>query len=50
METGRRAVVEEQDATWTRTRSDGCMWAFVNVDQMTAEAWTSVARRGELME
>lgn len=39
MGTGRRAVVEEQDATWARTRSDGCMWAFVHVDQLTAEAW-----------
>jgi putative transposase len=35
------------DATLAWTRDDGWVWAFVNVDHHTAEAWASVARRGD---
>lgn len=35
------------DATMAYTRSDGWVWAFVALDHHTAEAWASVARRGD---
>jgi transposase InsO family protein len=35
------------DATMAHTTRDGWVWAFVNVDHFTAEAWASVARRGD---
>jgi transposase InsO family protein len=35
------------DATMAYTVRDGWVWAFVAVDHFTAEAWASVARRGD---
>lgn len=35
------------DATMAHTVRDGWVWAFVAVDHHTAEAWASVARRGD---
>jgi putative transposase len=35
------------DATLAWTRRDGWVWTFVNVDHYTAEAWATVARRGD---
>lgn len=35
------------DATMAYTARDGWVWAFVAVDHYTAEAWASVARRGD---
>lgn len=35
------------DATMAFTRRDGWVWAFAAVDHFTAEAWTSVAKRGD---
>ena len=35
------------DATMAYTERDGWVWAFVCVDHFTAEAWASVARRGD---
>jgi transposase InsO family protein len=35
------------DATMAYTARDGWVWAFVAVDHFTAEAWASVARRGD---
>ena len=35
------------DATMAYTRDDGWVWAFVVVDHYTAEAWTTVAKRGD---
>ena len=35
------------DATMAHTARDGWVWAFVAVDHFTAEAWASVARRGD---
>lgn len=35
------------DATMAYTARDGWVWAFVAVDHHTAEAWASVARRGD---
>lgn len=35
------------DATMAWTRNDGWVWAFCCVDHFTAEAWTSVAKRGD---
>lgn len=35
------------DATMAYTRDDGWVWAFVAVDHFTAEAWTTVAKRGD---
>jgi putative transposase len=35
------------DATMAHTKRDGWVWAFCAVDHYTAEAWTSVAQRGD---
>lgn len=35
------------DATMAYTRDDGWVWAFVAVDHFTAEAWATVAKRGD---
>ncbi len=35
------------DATMAWTRNNGWVWAFCCVDHFTAEAWTSVAKRGD---
>ncbi len=35
------------DATMAYTARDGWVWAFAAVDHYTAEAWASVARRGD---
>lgn len=35
------------DATMAYTRRDGWVWAFAAVDHFTAEAWASVAKRGD---
>ena len=35
------------DATMAYTTRDGWVWAFVAIDHHTAEAWASVARRGD---
>ena len=35
------------DATMAYTRNDGWVWAFIAVDHFTAEAWASVAKRGD---
>lgn len=35
------------DATMAYTFRDGWVWAFVAIDHYTAEAWASVARRGD---
>jgi len=35
------------DATMAYTSQDGWVWAFVCVDHWSAEAWASVARRGD---
>jgi len=35
------------DATMAYTTRDGWVWAFVAVDHYTAEAWATVARRGD---
>jgi len=35
------------DATMAYTALDGWVWAFVAIDHHTAEAWASVARRGD---
>lgn len=35
------------DATMAYTRDDGWVWAFIAVDHHTAEAWATVARRGD---
>ncbi len=35
------------DATMAYTTRDGWVWAFVAVDHHTAEAWASVAKRGD---
>lgn len=35
------------DATMAYTARDGWVWAFVAVDHFSAEAWASVARRGD---
>lgn len=35
------------DATMAHTRRDGWVWAFARVDHFSAEAWASVARRGD---
>ena len=35
------------DATMAYTQRDGWVWAFVAVDHFTAEAWASVAKRGD---
>lgn len=35
------------DATMAYTAKDGWVWAFVAIDHHTAEAWASVARRGD---
>ena len=35
------------DATMAYTAKDGWVWAFVAVDHYTAEAWASLARRGD---
>jgi transposase InsO family protein len=35
------------DATMAYTAKDGWVWAFVAIDHFTAEAWASVARRGD---
>jgi len=35
------------DATMAYTARDGWVWAFVAIDHYTAEAWASVARRGD---
>ena len=35
------------DATMAYTARDGWVWAFVAIDHHTAEAWASVARRGD---
>jgi putative transposase len=35
------------DATMAWTKNDGWVWAFCCVDHFTAEAWTSVAKRGD---
>jgi transposase InsO family protein len=35
------------DATMAYTRDDGWVWAFVAVDHYTAEAWATVAKRGD---
>ena len=35
------------DATMAYTTRDGWVWAFVAIDHYTAEAWGSVARRGD---
>jgi hypothetical protein len=35
------------DATMAYARDDGWVWAFVAVDHYTAEAWATVARRGD---
>ena len=35
------------DATMAYTRADGWVWCFAAIDHYTAEAWTSVARRGD---
>lgn len=35
------------DATMAYTRDDGWVWAFVAVDHFSAEAWATVAKRGD---
>ena len=35
------------DATMAWTKKDGWVWAFCCVDHFTAEAWTTVAKRGD---
>jgi putative transposase len=35
------------DATMAYTKRDGWVWAFCAVDHFTAEAWTTVAKRGD---
>jgi putative transposase len=35
------------DATMAWTKRDGWVWAFCCVDHFTAEAWTSMAKRGD---
>lgn len=35
------------DATMAWTRNDGWVWTFVAIDHFSAEAWTSVAKRGD---
>lgn len=35
------------DATMAYTKKDGWVWAFCLVDHFTAEAWTTVAKRGD---
>jgi len=35
------------DATMAYTAKDGWVWAFIAIDHHTAEAWASVARRGD---
>jgi putative transposase len=35
------------DATMVFTKRDGWVWAFCCVDHFTAEAWTTVAKRGD---
>ncbi len=35
------------DATMAWTKRDGWVWAFCCVDHFTAEAWTTVAKRGD---
>jgi putative transposase len=35
------------DATMAFTKRDGWVWAFCLVDHFTAEAWTTVAKRGD---
>jgi len=35
------------DATRAWTKSDGWVWAFCCIDHFSAEAWTSVAKRGD---
>jgi putative transposase len=35
------------DATMAYTKGDGWVWAFCCVDHFTAEAWTTVAKRGD---
>ena len=35
------------DATMAYTKRDGWVWAFCCIDHFTAEAWTTVAKRGD---
>lgn len=35
------------DATMAWTKNDGWVWAFIAIDHFTAEAWASVAKRGD---
>lgn len=35
------------DATMAYTKRDGWVWAFCLIDHFTAEAWTTVAKRGD---
>lgn len=40
-------VIWGTDATMAYTARDGWVWAFVAIDHFSAEAWASVARRGD---
>ena len=40
-------VIWGTDATMAYTARDGWVWCFVAIDHFTAEAWVSVARRGD---